>query len=440
MAFLLAAAGGCRKSATESSASGKDEPSRAVTVEVVQRKTIHRDVGQPGVIQAFERTPIVAKIPGYVSKRNFDLGDHVEKGRVLAELWVPEMIAELKYKEEQVEQAKKTLAMAEAQVATAKAQVQESEAAHGRAEASHNYWKGQNARLTSLVKENVLDKQTQEETLNQYRAAAASLAEAQARIESSRSIQIEKEKAKDKAEVDIRAAEADRLRQAEMVGYATLLAPYDGVVVERNISLWQFVQPATATHSDVLFVVEQTDVVRVFVSVPETDADWVLVGAPATVRVQALMGEEFAGTVTRTSWSLNRTTRTLLAEIDLKNPRDKTHPEGRLRPGMYAYATIDAEWKDVPTIPASALVTEGDVNVGYRTYCFLYDGDGHVKRTPIRIGARNDKLVEVLQKQIPAEKRDEAPRWTSFTGAEKIVQGDLAGLKDGQEVTVKSMP
>ena len=54
----------------------------------------------------------------------------------------------------------------------------------------------------------------------------------------------------------------------------------------------------------------------------------------------------------------------------------------RLRPGLYAYATIEAEWPDVLTIPASAIVTEGDVNVGYRTFCYLVE-DGHVKRTQI---------------------------------------------------------
>jgi RND family efflux transporter MFP subunit len=432
-AALLTAAGGCRPAAVEGQAApAPEQPVRKVAVVRPERKTIRREVGQPGVIQAFERTPLVAKIPGYVLKWNADIGQPVRKDDVLAELWVPELVSELKYKEEQVRQAQKALAMAQARVATAKAQLGEAEAGLGRAEATNNYWKGQSARFTKLVTESVLDKQTQEETLNQFRSAAATLAEAQAKVESARAQQQEAESARDKAEVDVRAADADRRRQADLVGYAKLTAPYDGVVTQRNVNTMQFVQPATGAQGDVLYVVERTDTVRVFVSVPETDADWVRVGSPATVRVQALRGQEFKGTVARTAWSLNRTTRTLLTEVDLDNP-DLPQTGRRLRPGMYAYGTVEAEWRDVPTLPASALVTEGDVNVGYQTYCYRVQ-DGRVKRTRIETGVRNDQMVEVLRKLAPAAG---GTKWEPFTGSEAVVQGDLAGLKEGQPVEVQ---
>ncbi len=155
------------------------------------------------------------------------------------------MVAELKLKEEQVQQARKALAMTKAQVVTAQAQVQEAQAGLSRAEATHNYWQGQSARFTSLVKDSVLDKQTQEETLNQFRSAAAALSEAKAKVESAKAVVLEKESASEKAEADIRAAEADRQRQADLVGYATLTAPFDGVVTQKNVNTKQFVQPAT---------------------------------------------------------------------------------------------------------------------------------------------------------------------------------------------------
>src|SRR5262249_40311621 len=158
---------------------------------------------------AFERTPIVSKIPGYVLKWNVDIGDPIHKDEVLAELWVPEVVSELKLKEEMVQQARKALAIAQAQVATATAQVQEASAAVSRAEANHNYWKSQSARFSILVKDSVLDRQTQEETLNQFRSATAALAETQAKVESAKALQKEKESARDKAEVDIRAAAAE---------------------------------------------------------------------------------------------------------------------------------------------------------------------------------------------------------------------------------------
>lgn len=433
---MLALAVGCQQPAQDakSAASKGDQRPRSVTVTRPERKTIRREVGQPGLIEAFERTPIVSKIPGYVLKWNVDIGDSIHKDDVLAELWVPEMVSELRLKEQMVRQAKKSLAMAQAQVETARAQIQESLAAVSRAESTHDYWQGQTARFASLVKGQVLDKQTEADTLNQSRSSAAALEEARARVESAKALLQEKASAREKADVDIRAAEAERQRQADLVGYATLTSPYEGVVTERNINTKQFVQPATSAQGDVLYVVERTDTVRIFVSVPETDADWVHVGTPAMVRVQALGGQEFEGEVTRTSWSLNAVTRTLRTEIDLENP-ELPKQGRRFRPGMYAYATVTAEWPDVLTLPTSAVVTEGDVNVGYKRFCYLVD-DGRVKRTRIEIGARNDQLVEVLRKQVPASNPGEAPGWEAFAGTEQVVQKDVSGLKDGQPVEV----
>jgi HlyD family secretion protein len=431
-AILLAIAG-CRQASDEAPPAAKEQATRRVAVVNPERKTIHREVGQPGLIQAFERTPIVARIPGYVLKWNVDIGDPIHQGEVLAELWVPEMVSELRLREQQVQLAQKTLAMAEARVATAKARVQEAEASQGRAEANHNYWKSQSARFTKLVSDSVLDKQTQEETLNQFRAASAGRAEAAAKVESARALQREQESARDKAEVDIRVADADRQRQADLVGYARLTAPFDGVVTQRNVNTRQLVQPGAGTQADVLYVVERIDTVRVMVSVPENDAAWVRIGAPATVRIQALTGKAFKGTVTRTAASLNRTTRTLPVEIDLPNP-EQPQVGRQLKSGMYAYATIEATSPEVLTLPASAVLTEGDVNVGFKTFCFVVE-NGRAKRTQIEIGARNDQLVEVLNKRVTT---DGTARWEPFTGTEQVVRGELSGLQDGQAVEVSS--
>jgi RND family efflux transporter MFP subunit len=396
---------------------------RTVHVAPPARATLRRSVDQPGQIQAFEQTAIVAKIPGYVRTWNVDIGDPVKKDDVLAELRVPELDAEVRQKDAQVKQADKALVMAQAQVATADALVREAEAGLTRAEAGRSYWQSQNERFARLTKNDVLDKQTQEETLNQFRSATAAYQEAQAKVTSARANHAERIAARDKAEADVQAAKADRDRVAALAGYTKLTAPYAGTVTRRTVNTGQFVQPATEPKGDVLFVVERTDTVRIFVAVPEADAAWVRKGVPASVRVQVLPGQEFKGSVTRTSWALDRTTRTLLTEIDLKNP------DGRLRPGMYAYATVTAERPDVLSLPAGAVVTEGDVNRGYQTFCYEVV-DGTARRLPIQTGAAAGSRVEVLKKQAAAG-------WADFTGQEQIVQADAAALKDGERVTVR---
>jgi HlyD family secretion protein len=431
-AALLSLATGCDRPAEKKAAPAAAQRTRTVSVTTPAQKTIRREIGQPGMIEAYERTPLVSRIPGYVLNWKADIGDTVRKEDTLAELWVPELVSELHYKEQQVRQAQKNLAMTVAQVASAKAHVEEAEAALGRAEANHNYWKGQNARFANLVKQSVLDKQTQEETQNQFQSAAATLAEAKAKVVSAKALEREKQSARDKAEVDIQAADADRQRQADLVGYATVTAPFDGIVTQRNINTKQFVQPASNAAGDVLYVIERTDVVRVFLAVPESDADWIQPGMPVTIRVQALRGQEFTGSVTRTAWTLNKVTRTLRTEVDLQNPEIPKSGR-RLRPGMYAYGTISAEWPDVLTLPASAVVTEGDVNIGYQSFCFLVV-DGQLRRTRLEIGARNDQLVEVLQKRVP---EGDTFHWEPFRGDEQVVSGELAGLKEGQAVEIK---
>src|SRR5947209_2200073 len=125
--WLLSFAAGCQqapdagaKAATQKAA---DSGPSSVTLIKPQRRTLHRTVELPGTVQAFQETPLYAKIAGYVKKWNKDIGAEVQEGEVLAELFVPEIASELQRKqalvqqaEAGVEQARKTFAAAVAAV------------------------------------------------------------------------------------------------------------------------------------------------------------------------------------------------------------------------------------------------------------------------------------------------------------------------------------
>ncbi len=96
-----------------------------------------------------------------------------------------------------------------------------------------------------------------------------------------------------------------------------------------------------------IYVVDRMDIVRVYVDIPEADANYVHIGSNATVLVKAYRDRLIPGTVTRTSWALNIHSRTLRAEIDLKNP------DSQVLPGMYAYANVIIERPKVWTLPVS---------------------------------------------------------------------------------------
>jgi RND family efflux transporter MFP subunit len=422
-AFLSSGAGCSRSSAANTQ--NKQAPA-ATQVETVQptRKTIQRTSDQPGHVEAFEETPLYAKISGFVRMVNADIGDSVKEGQVLAELSVPEMVQELKQKDALVQQANADVAQAEAAVkaaaaavATARAKITEAEATTKRSNAEYARAKAELARIERLVTENAIHKKLAEEAESEFEAADAARDEAAAKIESARAGLQEAEAKLTRAKADVVAAtarvavaEANRGFAETMLQYAKVTAPYDGVVTRRNIHKGHFI--SSTGNREPLYVVMRSDPVRIFVDVPEKDATSVKPGSRASIRVQALGSVELQGTVTRSAWALDETSRTLRSEIDVPNP------DGELRPGMYAYAGIVvAEHADVLSLPASAVIKQGDKMV-----CCCVEG-GKVVRKPITVGLNDGTSVEIV---------------SGLDGSEQVVKANAGALTNGQSVQVKS--
>jgi RND family efflux transporter MFP subunit len=382
-------------------------PPGAETAEVKvvkpEKKDVRRLIERPGFnIEAYERTPLYAKIAGYVQKWNYDMGDRVRKNDVLAEIHIPEMEVELQQKEASVEQAT--------------SEIEQAKAAKQAAEAEQERAKSQYQRLALVGRSGVLDKEQVEESKLGSKAADAALVKAQADVSV--------------AEKRRKRAEADRDYVKTLLQYTKVRAPYDGVVTRRIVHTGDFVQPAGNSKGEALFVVEKVDPVRVFVNVQELEAVWVRDGDIAIIRPQSLQGQQVKGTVTRTSGSVDPQTRTLRTEIDLPNA------DSKLVPGMYVKATIIAEHKKVWTLPATAVLTKGE-----QSFCYRVEY-GKAIRTPIRVGMRGNEqgneLVEVMKIQTkPAKASEEAP-WEDLSGEETIVTSNPASLTDGQAVSVSS--
>lgn len=395
----LVVTSGCGKSVPDTGPPASVSAERVPVVMVVQpeRKTLRPVIEQPAHVEAFEETPLVARIAGYLHKVHVDIGDRVRKDDVLAELHVPEMEVELKQKEALVRQAEAELQLAKDSILLA--------------EAEYKRMKSQSERFAK-VGSGVLDRENIEETRYGFEASQAKLAMARSDV--------------NVKEARLAVAKANHDYVQAMLHYSKVRAPFEGVIVRRNVHTGHFLQPGTGAATQPLFVVARTDLVRVFAEVPEAEALIVSVGCPARVRVQSIKGQEFVGNVTRLSWSLDARARTLRVEIDLPNF------QGLLRPGMYATVTLSAEFSNRLTLPTSAVGTQGGQMV-----CFQVEG-GKAVRVPIQIGLRAGNLVEVLEKQCRPAKAGEEGAWENFTGEEKIVQSSLSGLKDGQAVEVLS--
>jgi HlyD family secretion protein len=424
----------------------------AVKVVNAAPRTLKRTVEQPGVIGAYERTALYAKVSGFVEKWNVDIGDRVKKGATLVEMMAPELVAQHQQMQAQVEldramveQSQKQHVVAQRNVTAAAEMVVQARADVNRYEADVQRWESEVKRLTTLVGERVVDQQVLDETQRQLKSSQATLEASRSAVKTRDAERLAAEATQERSKVDISAAEArvqvaiaEERRLAALVDYLTITAPYDGVVFARNVNLGDFVTPASGdptqgvfslgvspSRSTPLYVLNRIDPVLFVIGVPEADAAYIAPGTRARVRVPALANHEFAARVTRTSWALNSTSRTLTAQIDLPNPK------ANFLPGMYAYGSVFIERPNVRALPVSAVT-----QIGNRTYCYLVV-DGKAVRTPVQTGVSDGSWVEVTGKLVgPAASSEEA--WIAFDGTEAVVTGDLSEISDGEPVKVES--
>jgi HlyD family secretion protein len=420
--ILLAVAAGC-EDASEGSKGGQAAlPITRVEVVHPERHTVRRTVREPGELQAFETATIHARIPGYVKAWNVNIGAHVKRGQSLAELSVPELVADVEQKKAAVDHAvaKHKLAgaavkVAETNVAGAEAKLTVVRAGIKRADADRVRWQAEFQRVEQLFQAHAQTGSLLDETRNKLRASEAARDEVGAEVVSAEVAVLQARAAQDQAHSDvggaaaaIEVAKADARHADALFGFARIEAPFDGIVIQRNVDTGDLTQPGA--DQPPLFVIAKSDIVTIWVAIPEIFAPTVNPGDRALVKLPAMPGPAIEGKVTRISWALDPRVRTLRAEIDIPNP------DAKLQPGLYASATVIAEeHPDVLTLPATAVVSEEG-----KDYCVTVTA-GRATRRPIRLGLSDGTRTEVVSGIKPEE---------------AVVLVNAASLADGQPVHV----
>jgi RND family efflux transporter MFP subunit len=280
----------------------------SLRVATVEANTGTVSVTLPGTTAAFAAANIYARATGYIAKRTVDIGDRVKAGDLLAELAVPELDHQISQNEATLDQLKSSLQQAKTNRDLAQVT-----------------WD----RDSPLVQKGwVTPQQGDTDRLNlQSRVAAVAVAE---------------------ANVSAQENLLKELRQNR--DYASVVAPFDGVITQRNVDVGSLVQ-GNAASGTFMFEIMQHDVIRVWVYVPQDAAFGVVPGVAATVRVPELPDREFPGKVTRIADALQSGTRTLLTEIDIPNP------DGALAPGIYCTVELQILRKTPSLlVPADAII------------------------------------------------------------------------------------
>src|SRR6478672_2536947 len=262
----------------------------------------------PGTTAAFAAANIYARATGYIAKRNVDIGDRVKAGDLLAALAVPELDHQISQNEATLDQLKSALQQARAN-----------------RELAQVTWD----RDSPLVQKGWATPQQGDTDRLNLQSRAAAVAVAEANIASQENL--------------LKVLQQNR-------DYASVVAPFDGVITQRNVDVGSLVQ-GNAASGTFMFEIMQDDVIRVWVYVPQDSAFGVAPGIDAVVRVPELPDREFPGTVTRLADAQQSGTRTLLTEIDLPNP------DGALRSGVYCMVELKIpRRKPSFIVPADAII------------------------------------------------------------------------------------
>lgn len=256
-----------------------------------------QEISLPANVQPFISSPIFARIDGYLKKWYFDIGAHVKAGQLLAVIEAPEA-------DQQLAQARSNLATAQANLELATIT---------------------RDRYVALFAKHAVSQQDRDNAVGSYNA--------------------------NKAVVD--ADQANVQRYAAMVSFEKVYAPFDGVITARNTDIGDLINAGSSGNAKTdLFHMSQTDMLRVYVNVPETYAAGIQPGqTQADISLPTFPGRTFAGRLVRTADSINMTTRTLLAEVAVPNPA------GTLFTGAYAQVHLKIPAQN-PTflIPSNTLL------------------------------------------------------------------------------------
>lgn len=427
MLLVMCAAPGCSGSDASTSTKNQSASKGSPRVETVPVKTrdIDRTIEMPGTVIGEATVDLYAKVGGYLKALHVDIGDDIKKGQTLAELDIPEMVKELAQKEAEVaravatvEQMQAAIRQAEAAIQRASAMIDEAKSARTEAGSQLEYRRAEHRRISKLVERSALQGQLLDESVYQLEVAQAGVQTGDARIRTAEAALSEAEANLDRAKRDlqtarasVQVAEAQRDRIEALLGYSTIVAPFDGVVTKRYVDAGAFIQPADS-NSDAapLLSVARVDHVRIFLDLPMAEVQYLQRGDRAIFdRINVLPEERIEGTVTRFAEALDGGSRMMRVEIDLPNP------DRKLRPGYYGYVKLLLEeYKQIPIVPASAItMSEGEA------YVYVVS-NGVAEKRRIESAHTDGVIVGV---------------GSGLSGGEDVVRAGVGGIRDGQPVS-----
>jgi RND family efflux transporter MFP subunit len=340
----------------------------AVRVAPVQPAGATISVTLPATTSAFESANIFARSTGYILHRYVDIGDRVKAGQQLADITAPEL---------------------DHQIAQAQANLAQLQAALQQAQANRDLANSNWARDKPLVEKGWVTPQqgdTDRQTLAAQTAAVGVAA------------------------ANVKQQQAQLMVLGQQKDYQHVVAPFDGVITQRNIDVGTLAQ-ADATTGTFMFTVMRSNELRIQLYVPQSEAFGIAPGVEAVIRVPEMPGRTFPGKVTRAADALQPGTRTLLTEIDVPNPDEA------LAPGIYCTVELRIPRK------TPALLVSADA--------IIFNGDG------LQVAVVEEGVARLHKVEIARDFGREVEVRDGVQAGDQVILNPPAGLADGAKVRIR---
>jgi len=342
-------------------------------VAVVSVRSAAKDypIELPGETTGWYQSIIFSRVDGYVASWVADIGDRVKQGQVLATIDTPEMDQEL------------IAARAQAAASAAKVAVAESNVSIARL--TYERWRDS--------PRGVVSEQEREEKKASYQEATAQLAAA-------------------KAQNQLDAAYVAKFVAMEV--FKKVTAPYYGIITARHLDVGDLVSSGSSANNNSLYAIAQSNVIRVFVDVPQKAAADMVAGLGAMVTCDQYLNRVFRGKLARSAMSIDPQTRTQRTEVDIPNP------DLALVPGMYVQVTFQVAQTGSQEVPAAAILFR---STGLQVA--VVDGEDRIDFRPVMVAKDNGDTL-VLENGVKAGER------VALNLSSAIVAGELVTPVEGE--------
>jgi HlyD family secretion protein len=416
---------GCSHATDATSQKKTTKPVPVKLVSVTQQKLALTST-QPATVLPFYQTEIRAKVSGYVKQVKADIGDYVKAGTVLATIDVPEMQkqhlisqARIKQFESEEKRAEAGIELSTANVRSAEAKLVQAKSELNRTKALVAAAQAEFSRTSDLVQRRSLESRILDEVRKKRDSELANQETMASAINSAVADVVVAQAKQKSAHAELQVAQAQTViarRQLEeldvLLGYANLKAPFSGSVTTRSIAPGDLVREGNEVgKGEPLFVLNQIEKVRIQIPVPEADAALINRGDLVTLSFPSFPAEKkLKAAVTRFSGTLDPSTRTMLVEVEVPNPKRK------LIPGMFGQATITLSTRVAANmLPARAIRFESSG----QAYVYAVSEDDTVSVVQVTTGIDNGQLIEVLSGIQPGQKVVDA-HLKRFTTGQKV--------------------